>query len=226
MIKLIGILIVVVGFTLKMNSIAIVLVSALVTGLVGGLAIPEIFEILGASFVDNRTICIFIIIMLVTGTLERNGLQEVVANAISKIKRASSGLVIASYGVMRTILGAFDINVGGAAGFVRPVVVPMAEGAIKAKYGEVNEEHLEEVKGMSAAMENIAWFFGQVLFVGGSGALLVQSTLKDLGYEVNLLEMAKVEIPVAIAAIALASVYFILKDKKIAKKCYKDTKEK
>ncbi|MEG2290831.1 MAG: DUF969 family protein, partial [Clostridium sp.] len=56
MIKLIGILIVVVGFTLKMNSIAIVLVSALVTGLVGGLAIPEIFEILGASFVDNRTI--------------------------------------------------------------------------------------------------------------------------------------------------------------------------
>ena len=51
-------------------------------------------------------------------------------------------------------------------------------------------EYEEELKGMASAMENICWFFGQVLFVGGAGALLVQSTLKDLGYEVTLGKLA------------------------------------
>ena len=37
---------------------------------------------------------------------------------------------------------------------------------------------------------NVCWFFGQVLFIGGAGALLVQSTLKDLGYDVTLGQLA------------------------------------
>ena len=69
-------------------------------------------------------------------------------------------------------------------------------------------------------MENITWFFGQVLFVGGSGALLVQSTLQGLGYTVELLDLAAVEIPVAIFATIVAIIYYYFTDKKLIRKFY------
>ena len=81
---------------------------------------------------------------------------------------------------------------------------------------------MEDVKGMASAMENIAWFFCQVLFVGGSGGILVQTTLQSLGYEVELVDLAVTELPIAIIAIVLSSVLFILKDKKLVKKYYGD----
>lgn len=45
-------------------------------------------------------------------------------------------------------------------------------------------------------------------------------TLKDLGYDVTLGQLALVEVPVAITALVVASVYFYLKEKKLAKKYY------
>ncbi len=224
MIRLIGILIVIVGFALKFDNIAIILIAALVTGLAGGMSVGKILGVFGDSFVANRGMCIFIVIMLVTGTLERNGLKETAAKLIGKVKNATAGVVISAYGVLRLILAAFNVSLGGSAGFVRPVVVPMATGAVEAKHGEVNDDHVEEIKGMSAAMENIMWFFGQVLFVGGSGALLVQSTLKESGYEVNLIDLAKVELPVAIFALVAASVLYIVKDNRLSKKYYSKKK--
>ena len=79
---------------------------------------------------------------------------------------------------------------------------------------------MEDIKGMSSAMENVSWFFCQVLFVGGSGGILVQTTLASLGYDVELIDLAKVEIPIAIIAIVVASVVFILRDKKLCNKYY------
>lgn len=218
--KLIGILIVIVGFALKKDSILIIMCAAIVTALVGGLGIEGLLSTLGQSFVDNRSMAIFIIVMLVTGTLERNGLKQAAADLIRKVKGASAGLVIGLYGVMRMIFAAFNVSFGGVAGFVRPIIMPMATGAIEASGKEPNEEHVEELKGMASGMENITWFFGQVLFVGGSGALLVQSTLKPLGYEVELLDLAKVEIPIGIIALIVGIVYYYLKDKKLTKKYY------
>ena len=61
----------------------------------------------------------------------------------------------------------------------------------------------------------------QVLFVGGSGALLVQSTLASLGYEVDLLSLARVEIPVAIFATLVAIVVYMVTDKRMSNKLYK-----
>lgn len=224
LIKLLGILIVIVGFALKKDSILIILLASIVTAFVGGLGITGLLETLGTSFVSNRSMAIFILIMLVTGTLERNGLKEAAAKLISKIKNASSGAVIGAYGIMRGIFAAFNVSFGGVAGFVRPIIMPMAIGAIEAKGQEPNEEHVEQLKGMASGMENVAWFFCQVLFVGGGGAVLVQSTLKSLGYETELIDIAKVEIPVAIFCVVVAIVYYYLKDRKLRKKYYGDTK--
>lgn len=220
LIKLLGILIVIVGFALKLDSILIIVAAMVVTALVGGLGVTGMLETLGSSFVANRAMAIFVLIMLVTGTLERNGLKEAAANLISKVKGATAGTIVAAYGVMRGFFAAFNVSFGGVAGFVRPIIMPMAVGAVEQDGKKVNEDHLEQIKGMASGMENIAWFFFQVLFVGGSGALLVQGTLKELGYEVELIDLAKVEIPVALFALVVAIVYYVLKDRKLSKKYY------
>lgn len=221
MIKLLGILIIILGFSLKLDSILIIMLSAIVTAVAGGLSPAELLTTLGETFVNNRSMAIFILIMFVTGTLERNGLKEAAAKLISKIKNPSSGKVIAAYGVMRGILGAFNVSFGGVAGFVQPIIMPMATGAVEASVNEINEEHKEEIKGMASAMENIAWFFCQVLFVGGSGGLLIQGTMAGLGYDVELGALAKVAIPTATVAIVMSMIYFIVKDKLLMKKYYK-----
>lgn len=225
LIKLLGVLIVIVGFALKLDSILIIFLALITTGIVGGLGFEGLLETIGTNFVANRSMAIFIMILIVTGTLERNGLRESAADLIKKVKGATAGKLVCAYGVMRGFFGAFNVGFGGGvAGFVRPVLIPMAEGAIKNAGHEPKEEHMEEVKGMAAAMENITWFFFQVLFVGGSGGILVQTTLASLGYEVELIDLAAKEIPIALISLFVVCTYMMLKEKKQMKKYYGDKK--
>ncbi|MGY3750317.1 DUF969 domain-containing protein [Vagococcus acidifermentans] len=220
--SLLGVLIVIVGFALKLDSILIVMVALLVTAFVGGLGVENMLETLGSSFVSNRGMAIFIIIMLATGTMERNGLKESAAAFIRRFKNVSAGVILNIYAVFRMLLAAVNVSFGGVAGFVRPIIMPMAVGTIESKELEMNKYYEEELKGMSSAIENICWFFGQVLFIGGSGGLLVQSTLRDLGYDVTLEKLALVEIPVALAALIFSGVYFYFRDKRLRNKYYGD----
>ena len=222
LIKLLGILVVIVGFALKKDSILIILVASIVTAVVSGLGFTEFLKIFGSSFVANRSMAIFILILLITGTLERNGLKQASSKLISKVKGASPGMVIGLYGIMRGIFAAFNVGFGGVAGFVKPIIMPMATGAVETKEHKINENHLDQIKGMASGMENVAWFYCNVLFVGSAGGLLVQSTLASLGYNVELIDLVKVEIPVAIFAIVFTIVYYFLRDKKLRKKYYKE----
>lgn len=218
LLKLLGILIVVIGFVLKLDSILIIMIAAIVTALVAGMDPVTFLETLGSSFVANRSMCVFVMVMVVTGTLERNGLKQAAANLMKKFKNASAGVVLAIYGVFRLVFAAFNVSFGGVAGFVRPIVLPMATAAAKKNGKKMSEKYEENLKGMASGMENIAWFFGQVLFVGTSGMILVQSTLAELGYDVELVDLMKVQIPVAIIAVAVAIVYYYLKDKQLSRK--------
>ncbi|WP_195233512.1 5-oxoproline transporter, DUF969 family subunit [Holdemanella biformis] len=218
LLKLLGILIVVIGFVLKLDSILIIMIAAIVTALVAGMDPATFLETLGSSFVANRSMCVFVMVMVVTGTLERNGLKQAAANLMKKFKNASAGVVLAIYGVFRLVFAAFNVSFGGVAGFVRPIVLPMASAAAKKNGKKISEKYNENLKGMASGMENIAWFFGQVLFVGTSGMILVQSTLAGLGYDVELVDLMKVQIPVAIIAVAVAIVYYYLKDKQLSRK--------
>ena len=74
LLKLLGIVIVIAGFALKLDSILVILVAAVVTALVGGLGPVTLLETLGSTFVANRSMAIFIIVMLVTGTLGDHGI--------------------------------------------------------------------------------------------------------------------------------------------------------
>ena len=110
----------------------------------------------------------------------------------------------------------------GVAGFVRPVVMPMAQAAVESDGKKIAPEQLENIKGMAAGMENITWFFGQMLFVGGAGALLVQNTLEPLGYHVELIGLASVAVAPAIIATIAAIVYYQVLDRKDTKRYHSE----
>ena len=74
--KLIGVLIVILGFALKRDTIATVVVAGLVTGLVAGMTPMEILEVLGNSFITQRTATLFVLTLPIIGISERYGLKE------------------------------------------------------------------------------------------------------------------------------------------------------
>ena len=59
-IKLIGIVIVVIGFVMKFDTLATVVVAGLVTGLISGMSIMDILNTLGTAFLTNRTATLFV----------------------------------------------------------------------------------------------------------------------------------------------------------------------
>ena len=63
-IKLIGIVIVVIGFVMKFDTLATVVVAGLVTGLISGMSIMDILNTLGTAFLTNRTATLFILLFL------------------------------------------------------------------------------------------------------------------------------------------------------------------
>jgi len=219
-ISLVGVLILILGFAFKLDAILTVVLAVLVTALVGGLGIVDMLETIGRTFVAQRGLAIFILLMLVIGTLERNGLRESAAKLMAKAKGSSAGLVLGIYGLIRSVFAVFNVSFGGVTGFVRPVVMPMMEGAIEAKGHKINEKHLESLKGMGGGMENIAWFFCQVLFVGGAGGLLVQGTLRDLDIHVELLDLVIISLPVAIFAVLTAIIVYYIRDRRMMAKYY------
>ena len=129
--KLLGILIVVIGFVLKLDSILIIMIAAIVTALVAGMNPVTFLETLGSSFVANRSMCVFVMVMVVTGTLERNGLKQAASNLMKKFKNASADVVLAIYGVFRLVFAAFNVSFGGVAGFVQLQLRKMIKRSVK-----------------------------------------------------------------------------------------------
>lgn len=215
MIKLIGVLIIVIGFVLKLDTIAVVIVAGITTGLVSGLGFNEILEIIGSAFVTNRYMSIFLLSLPVIGLLERHGLRERASYLISKLKNATAGMVLSSYTLIRLIAAALSLRLGGHVQFIRPLIHPMANGALKNRQGEVNEQADEIIKGYAAASENIGNFFGQNVFVASGGVLLVKATLEELGYTVDAFAISKAAIPIAIIAFVMAFIQNLLVDRRL-----------
>lgn len=67
---LLGVLVVIIGFAIKLEPIAIIVVSAIVTAIFGGINVIDLLETVGTTFVANRNQLITIILMILTGTLE------------------------------------------------------------------------------------------------------------------------------------------------------------
>lgn len=107
-IKLIGVLIVIVGFILKLDTLAVVVVAGLATGLVAGMSPMQILDTLGTAFITNRTATLFILTLPAIGLCERNGLKDKAVDFITSLKNATTGRLIAIWQIIRTVASAFS----------------------------------------------------------------------------------------------------------------------
>lgn len=211
-IKLIGVLIVIIGFVLKLDTLAVVVVAGLATGLVAGMSPMEILDTLGSAFITNRTATLFILTLPVIGLCERNGLKDKAVDFIKSIKNVTTGRLIAIWQVIRTIASAFSLRIGGHPQFIRPLINPMAQAAANVQYGEIDEKTEDEIKGMCAGSENYGNFFAQNCFMGSSGTLLIVSTLNEQGFAVDALQIAGQAVPIAVISVVVGVVYALIFD--------------
>lgn len=217
MIKLIGVLIILLGFTLKLDTIAVVIVAGIATGLVAGIDFIEVLSILGNAFVTTRYMTLLLLTLAIVGILERNGLRERAAICISHLKSATCGRVLSMYGIIRTIAAILSLRVGGHVQFIRPLIYPMAKGAAEKK-GKVTEEIDEEIKGFANAVENYGNFFGQNGFVASAGVLLIVGTMQELGITgVEPYSISKASLIMAVLSIILLIIRNYFLDRRIEK---------
>ena len=73
-IKLIGVLVVIVGLALKLDTLATVVVAGIITGLVSGMTPMENLTVLGNAFISQRISTLFVLALPVIGICERYGL--------------------------------------------------------------------------------------------------------------------------------------------------------
>lgn len=213
--KLIGILIVILGFVLKFDTIAVVVVAGIVTGFVAGMSPEQILTVLGNSFISQRLATLFVLTLPVIGICERYGLKDKAVDLIRKFSMATSGGIISLWLAIRSLAAAFSVRLGGHPQFIRPLIEPMANAASVARYGQLQEPTLDKIKGYAAASENVGNFMAQNCFMGASGTLLIVSTLTEQGQPVNALQIAMMSIPIAVLAVLVGIAHNWLFDRSL-----------
>ena len=224
-VKLIGVLIVIAGFILKLDTLAVVVTAGLATGLVAGMSPLEILDTLGTAFITNRTATLFILTLPVIGLCERNGLKDKAVDFIKSLKNVTTGRLIAIWQAIRTVASAFFLRIGGHVQFIRPLINPMAQEAAVVQYDKLDEKTEDQIKDMCSGSENYGNFFAQNCFMGSSGTLLIVSTLSEQGYPVDALQIAGQSIPIAVLSLVAGVVYALLFDR-ILKRRFGDKRRK
>ena len=214
-----GILIVVIGFALRLNPMLVVTVAALATGAIAGKGAIEIVSLLGKAFNDNRIIAIVWIVLPVVGLLERYGLKERAAATIRRIKAATAGRLLILYLLFRQATSALGLtSIAGHPQTVRPLVAPMALAAAEQQHGGIEEASAEEVKAFAAATDNVGLFFGEDIFIAIGSIVLIQATLAGYGYNLAPLELAIWAIPTALGATLIHGFRLLRLDRRLRKR--------
>ena len=156
-IKLIGIVIVIIGFALKFDTLATVVVAGIVTGLVGGMSIMDILSTLGSAFLTNRTATLFILTLPVIGLCERMGLRDKAVDFISGIKSATTGRLLSIWQVIRTIASAFSLRIGGHPQWHKHVQLLNMEKLMKKLKTKLKEWLLEQKTMGTSLLKTVLW---------------------------------------------------------------------
>ena len=216
---LLGIVLVVVGFALKLNPMLVVTAAAIVTGLLGGMDLVEVISTFGKAFNDNRIIAIVWIVLPVIGLLERFGLQQRAAALIRGFRKATTGRLLLLYLAYRQITAAIGLHsTAGHPQTVRPLVAPMALAAAEQQHGELDEATADKVKSYAAATDNVGLFFGEDIFFAIGSIVLIQQILATYGYDLAPLELAVWAIPTAVIAFLIHGTRLLLLDRSLARR--------
>jgi uncharacterized membrane protein len=208
---LLGIAVVVVGFVLRLNPIAVVVGAGLASGLLAGKPLGELLALLGESFVSNRALMLFVLTLPTIGLLERAGLREHMHAWILRMRRMTFARLLIGYLGLRQLLSMVGLtNAGGHAQTVRPLLAPMSEAAAEKETGPLDHAQRQRVLALDAATDNVGLFFGEDVFVAIGAVLLIQGFYAQNGIVLEPLQIALWALPTAIAAFAIHSLRIVL----------------
>jgi uncharacterized membrane protein len=208
---LLGIAVVVLGFVLRLNPIAVVVAAGLASGLLAGKPLGELLALLGESFVSNRALMLFVLTLPTIGLLERAGLREHMHAWILRMRRMTFARLLIGYLGLRQLLSMVGLtNAGGHAQTVRPLLAPMSEAAAEKEIGPLGHEQRQRVLALDAATDNVGLFFGEDVFVAVGAVLLIQGFYAQNGIVLEPLHIALWALPTAIAAFAIHALRIVL----------------
>jgi uncharacterized membrane protein len=199
---LLGVVVIVLGFLLRLHPVLVMVAACFTTGFAAFMPVEALLASLGTAFVKTRNLpMIYLLPLAAIGLLERFGLREHAQAAVARMRSATAGRLLIVYLAVRELSAAMGLtSLGGHPNMVRPVVAPMAEGAAQLRNPELSDEQRQRVRAMAAATDNIGLFFGEDIFVAFGAIVLMQTVLRAEGIEVDPLHMALWGIPTAISA--------------------------
>ena len=188
---LVGVAWVVLGFALRINPALTVVSAGLVTGLVAGKPFMDVLALLGDAFVRNRYLALLLLTLPVIGLLEKHGLKEHAQAWIARLRGATSGRLLIAYLAVRQIAAAIGLtSLGGHPQTVRPLLVPLAEGAAEVRHGALSSAQRQRLRALCAATDNVGLFFGEDIFLA-------------FGVQLEPITIAVWGIPTALCAFAI-----------------------
>lgn len=196
-----GIAVVVAGFGLRANPLAVVVVAALASGLGAGLAVPEIIAALGRAFNQNRYVSVPWLVLPMIGLMERAGVQAQARALIGRARALTVPRLLIAYLAFRQVTAALGLTqLAGHAQTVRPLLAPMADAAATRDAPAIDDAARARIAAMAAATDNIGLFFGEDIFLAIASILLIKGFLEGAGIIVAPLQLSVWAIPAALAA--------------------------
>jgi uncharacterized membrane protein len=216
MLSLLGVAVVVIGFVIRLNPLLVIGAAAFVTGWGGGLSPVEILSAFGNAFNENRYVSLLWLILPLIGLLERYGLQERARMLIARIRVMTVGRVLLIYFMLRQITASVGLtSLGGHPQMVRPLIAPMAEAAAEKELGPISDDTRRRIRANAAAVDNVALFFGEDIFLAISSILLIKGFLQQSGVLVQPFQLSVWAIPTAVLALLIHGTRVLLLDRKL-----------
>jgi uncharacterized membrane protein len=227
MLVLLAVLVLVGGFAARLNPLMVVVAAALAAGMLAaagagvslqvlGRALAGTVRTLGHEFTRVRYVSVIWLILPVIGLLEREGLQARARRMIGRIRAATVGRLLLIYFLLRQATAALGLTaMMGHAQTVRPLLAPMAEGALEAKAGPLTDKVRYRLRAFAAATDNVALFYGEDIFVAVSSILLIVGALQGMGVKVQPIQLSLWAIPSAVCAILVHGVRLLRLDRRL-----------
>lgn len=199
-----GIAIVVAGFAVRANPLAVVVAAALASGLGAGLGLADVVAALGRAFNQNRYVSVPWLVLPMIGLMERAGVQAQARALIGRARALTVPRLLIAYLAFRQITAALGLTqLAGHAQTVRPLLAPMADAAAVRDDPAISDAARARIAAMAAATDNIGLFFGEDIFLAIASILLIKGFLEGAGIMVTPLQLSVWAIPAALAAFAV-----------------------
>lgn len=205
---LIGVVVIIAGFILRLNPMLMVIVVVVTTGFAASVSTEQTLTAIRTGIIKIWALPLIILLPLaVAGLLERHGLCEYIQNWIACIQSATVDRLLIIYLAIRELTAAAGLTgLGGHPQMVYPLLTPMAEGAAENRLGKLPAPVCERLLAFCIVADNVGLFFGEDIFVAFGAITLVHTSLLGSGIDVGPLHIAMWGIPTAVYAFLIHSV--------------------